>query len=120
MVKVIKKKLQQHANDLQQLHRSNGTVQKAILKTGKASLVKTLVLIAGNILEGVVKLTPTQKTKLAKYASAMRELVKGPNSSVKSRKQLLVKKTNMRGGFLQFLIAPIAAAIGGLLGSSSR
>lgn len=110
--------LRRHAKTLDHIRTSNGTVQKAIIKTANKTLLNALVALAGNILEGTVRLTPAQQAGLARYANAIRDLVHGDDKSVKTRKKILTRHTNQKGGFLSLLIKPIAKLLGGIFGGA--
>lgn len=111
--------LRRHAKTLDHLRTSNGTVQKAIINTANKALLNALVSLAGNILEGTVKLTPSQQSGLSRYANAIRELVHGEDKSLKTRKKILTRHTNQKGGFLSLLIKPIAKLLGGIFGGAA-
>ena len=110
----VRDQLCEHACDLQYLHKSRGSVQKSIIEESRPSLVKVLVLLAGNILDGSITLSTDQRDKLKRYARAIRELVHGSKKTT-DRKKLLVKHTNQQGGFLGFLIEPIVKLVSSLI-----
>ena len=84
----------------------NAKLRKAILEHADPELIQALCECAHNILQGNVRMTPLEKTRLRKYKSKLR-LIACKNVSVK-QKRLKLQQT---GGFLPALLAPLAANV---------
>lgn len=106
---MVSARLRKHANDLVYLHQAKPCIQKHLIGKADRSLIECLCECADNILKGHVELSRTQKDKLKKNKSGLRELVK-KSVGLKKKKVILQK-----GGFLGSLLAPIASVVGPLL-----
>lgn len=102
--------LRKNALLLKLLSKATPVASKAILKTGDRDLINALCECSLNVLKGNVPLTCRQKKRLSRYKSTLRELA-NRKYSVKKKRQALMQK----GGFLQYLIEPVVAAIGDIL-----
>ena len=92
------------------LAKAKPAVVKAIINTGDKELINALCECALNVLSGNVPLTKTQKTRLCRHKTGLREISR-KNTSLKKKKETL-----QRGGFLGALLSPILGILGGLLG----
>lgn len=87
--------------------------RKRLLAAADPEIIKIIIEIAYNILEGNISLTKSQKRKLYPYRNCF-HLLTDKQCSLKKKQTTLV---NQKGGFLPFLIPIISTLAGGLLGS---
>lgn len=90
------------------LKTNNAKLRKAILQNGNDDLIKTIIEIIFNTLNGNTKLKTKDQNLLKKYKKELR-LISSSNGSVKSKRKVLVQK----GGFLPVLLASL---LGGFIG----
>ena len=83
--------------------------RKRLLKSASESNILALKEVAHNLLQGKLKVPEVKKLKRHKHS--IRKLVK-KNSSLKSKRKLLIQK----GGFLPLMITPLLSAIGSVTG----
>ena len=80
------------------LAKSKPKVVKQILKNANSNVIKAISEIALNMLNGVVRLTPAQKSKLKRFKKPMRDL------NAPQTKLLAKRKIIQRGGFVGTLL----------------
>ena len=80
------------------LANSKPSVVKKILKNANSHLIKAISEIALNMLNGVVHLTPSQKSKLKRFKRPMRDLT-SPQTKLVAKRKLIQK-----GGFISTLL----------------
>jgi hypothetical protein len=97
---MVSQRLKKHANELVYLQKARPCIRKHLITKADHRLVDCLCECADNILIGNVPLTKPQKEKLARNKSV----------SLKKKKAILQK-----GGFLGYLLAPIASVVAPLL-----
>jgi hypothetical protein len=99
---------------LKQLKKVSAKKRNQILSKAQPDLINTLCDCCLNIINGNLKINPTQKKKLLKFAPVIRSLAK-KRKSVQKRKEEIISQT---GGFLPALLAPVLSiAASTLLGS---
>lgn len=103
--------IKRNAPLLKLLSKSKPHAVRAIIKDSDKSLVNSLCECALNVLEGRVKLSPTQKKKLKKHKKILRALAYHRKLSLSAKKKHIQK-----GGFLGALLKPVLGVLGGLLG----
>lgn len=103
--------LRRNAPLIKILSRAKPSALKAIVKDSDKSLIDTLCECSLNVLQGRVKLTPSQKSKLKRHKKTLRALATHRKLSLSKKKSMIQK-----GGFLQFLLKPVVTALGSLLG----
>jgi hypothetical protein len=106
---MVSPRLRKHANDLLYLQKVKPCISKQIISKADRSLVECLRECADNILRGNVQLTQAQKTKLRRNKAGLRTLAK-KSISLQKKKTVL-----QRGGFLGYLLAPIASLVAPLI-----
>src|SRR5215469_3099291 len=84
--------------------------RRALLESASDDLIKAIVECAINTLNGNLKLTKNEKTRLKKFKNRLRALV-SPKISFKSKRKLLVQK----GGFIVPLLTSILSGVIGAL-----
>jgi len=82
--------------------------KKSLIKVGDKKLITAICDCVYNTLIGNVKLSNSDKEKLYKYRKHMYKLIR--KSSLKNKKELLIKTVNQKGGFLNLLIQGVLAA----------
>lgn len=102
-------KVKKHFSTLKMLSSAKPPVAKAILKDAPPELVRVICECCLNVLKGHVTLTPRQKKNLCAYKRALRTLIK-KNTPVTTKRRLIQK-----GGFIQYLLKPIIAALSTVL-----
>ena len=80
------------------LANSKPSVVKKILKNANSHLIKAISEIALNMLNGVVHLTPSQKSKLKRFKRPMRDLT-SPQTKLVAKRKII-----QRGGFISTLL----------------
>jgi hypothetical protein len=93
----------------------NGSARKAYLKHCSHDFIDCICECTKNLLHGNVPVTAAQYRKLKPYKQVLRRLSDNKLSN-KKRRQLLVKQ---KGGFLGFLLGPVASALGPLVSAAS-
>ena len=105
------KRLKEHKHILYVLKNCNANVRRAILKSAKPELIKTLCEICMNIMKGNAKISPSCKNRLKSYKNPLRKLTSN-RCGLKTKKKILVQK----GGFLPALLgAVLSGTIGNLI-----
>ena len=84
--------------------------RKKLLDTHNSDLVRALCEIIQNVLNGNVKLSPSEIKRLKKYHRDILKIAH-KTTSLKKKKQLIIQK----GGFLATLIPPAIALLTALL-----
>lgn len=98
-------RIKRQASLLQVLAKSHPHVCQAILRGADKDLLQCLSECALNILNGNVKLKPTDKARLTKYKQKLRKIA---NKKVSlNQKHKIVQS----GGFVPALLAPLLAPI---------
>ena len=92
---------------LQVLAKSKPEIRDAIIQHGPADLIKAISEIVLNVLRGVIKITPRQKKRLARYKNKLRDLT-NKKVSEKTKRKFLSQKGG--GGGALALLVPIAVA----------
>lgn len=85
---------------------SKPNVVKKILKNADRRLIKALSEVALNVLNGAVRLTPLQKSKLKRFKKPMRDLTAAPESKLSAKRKII-----QRGGFVSTLLGFALPAI---------
>ena len=99
---------------LQVLAESKPQIRDAIVQHGPTELIKAISEIVLNVLKGVIKITPKQKKRLARYKNELRDLTSNRVSQKVKRKFLSQKGGG--GGLLASVLVPVAiAALSGQL-----
>ncbi len=99
---------------LQVLAKSKPQIRNAIIEHGPTDLIKAISEIVLNVLKGVIKITPRQKKRLARYKNKLRDLTSNKVSQKVKRKFLSQKGGG--GGLLASVLVPVAiAALSGQL-----
>ncbi len=93
---------------LQVLANSKPEIRNATVQHGPADLIKAISEIVLNILKGVIKITPRQRKRLARYKNKLRALTNNKVSEKKKRKFLSQKGGG--GGALAAILVPLAIA----------
>ena len=106
----MSQRVKKQAPLLNHLAKAKPSAVKAIINTGDKELINVLCECALNVLNGNVRLTKSQKARLCRHKTGIREISLKKTSLKKKRETL------QRGGFLRALLAPILGIIGGLLG----
>ena len=106
-------RLKRNFDLLKVLNKASPKQRQAILDTSKNDLIQCIAEIIQNLLQGNVKLSTVQKSKLKKYKSVLRTIANKKTKIADKKKLLLVQK----GGFLSALLAPAIGVIGSLLGN---
>lgn len=102
-------RVKKYAPVLRLLSKAKPQGVKAIIKAADKELVNTLCECSLNVLRGVVRLSPSQKQKLARHKNTLRALAQ-KSASLQRKKALLQK-----GGFLGALLGPVIGLLGNLL-----
>lgn len=97
------------------LAKSKREQRKFLLKGAKKSLIDAISECVYNTLQGNVKLSKSQKTKLAKHSGKLRKIA-NKKFSWKRKRAILVQEG---GGFFSFLFPIISSLIGALTGNGS-
>ena len=103
------RRLQRNASTLLALAQSTEAVRRSVLSQAKKDLVLALVECARNIITGRVPLTSYQHGRLATKKTALRRLASSKGNAEEKRRIL------QEGGFLPFLLAPLAPLLGKLI-----
>ena len=90
--------LKKHQQTLVLLSKSKPYAAKKILQTAPNSLIKAIVEIALNSLNGVIPLTPHKINKLKKYKKKLREVTNAKNYPAR-------RKVLQSGGFISTLLS---------------
>ena len=101
------KRLKENKHMLYVLNKAQPKLRKAILQTAPNELIKAICEITLNILADNHKICNKSKTKLKKYKTQLRELVK-PSRSLASKRKVLIQKG---GSFLPILLTSILSGI---------
>lgn len=91
---------------LQALNHASKEQRIALLRTADKKLIKHICECALNVLNGVILLKKSEKTKLKKYKTILRKLAAKTKRSNgwKHKKKIIVQKG---GNFLAYLLSPI-------------
>jgi hypothetical protein len=95
---------------LHALTKASPELRKAILKHSNYSLIKAILEIVINALNGNLQMKKECKTRLKKYKSVLRALACS-KQKLPHKKQLIVQ----RGGFLPVLISSLLSSVIGQL-----
>ena len=106
--------LKRNAAILRLLQKLKPSTARAVMKEASPDLIKALCECTLNILKGNIKLTTTQKKKLARYKNILRILAV-KRTSLKKRKTIL-----QSGGLIGALLSPVLGVLGALLGAGRR
>ena len=99
---------------LQVLAQSKPQIRDAIVQHGPTELIKAISETVLNVLKGVIKITPKQRKRLARYKGKLRDLTSNRVSQKVKRKFLSQKGGG--GGLLASVLVPVAiAALSGQL-----
>ncbi len=93
---------------LQVLANSKPQIRNAIVQHGPTDLIKAISEIVLNVLKGVIKITPRQRKRLARYKNKLRALTNNKVSEKTKRKFLSQKGGG--GGALAAILVPLAIA----------
>lgn len=106
----MKARIRKNLPILKLLSKSKPRQRKEIIKKASPDVIKTISECSLNVLNGNLRLTPTQKRKLKKHKNSLRRLAQRKISTNKRRKII------QSGGFLPLLLAPLLAPlVGGLI-----
>ena len=98
-------RLKRQAHVLCALHKGHPSVSRAILKGADKDLIQCISECCYNVLQGNVRLTPSQRAQLSKYKQKLRQ-VAGKKTALKAKAKVI-----QSGGFLPALLAPIAKSV---------
>ncbi len=99
---------------LQVLAKSKPQIRDAIVQHGPTDLIKAISEIVLNVLKGVIRITPRQRKRLARYKNKLRGLTSN-RVSQKVKRKFLTQKGGA-GGVLASIVVPLAiAALSGQL-----
>lgn len=105
------KKLVVNKHFLHILKNASPKLRKNILKQAKPHLIKTLCEICMNTLNGNMTISKSQKLRLKKYKTTLRNL-SSPKVKLARKRNILIQK----GGFLPVLLGSLlAGAVGKLV-----
>ena len=104
-------RVKKHGALLRYLSKAKPSTCKSIIKTCDKELINVLCECALNVLNGNVRLNPTQRKRLVRYKNGLRAITV-KKTALQKKKDLLQK-----GGFLQALLSPILGILGNLVGS---
>ena len=93
---------------LQTLAKSKPKIRDVIFQHGPSDLIKAISEIVLNVLKGVIKITPRQIKRLARYKNKLRALASNKVPEKLKRKFLTQKGSG--AGALTALLVPIAIA----------
>ena len=106
----MSRRIRTHAVLLKALAHCTAKQRKTLLKTADRGLIDAICECIVNVINGNIKLTPSQKRTLSKHKQRLRKL-SHRHTSFRERKRLL----NQRGGFiLPMLMRLIVPAVGAL------
>ena len=94
---------------LKLLHKSKPSYRKKLLEGAPPRIIQLLSQCAMNILQGQIMLTATQKKKLSKHKSSLRQLASHKTSHTQKKK--ILQKGGLLPAFLLPLLAPVAGSI---------
>ncbi len=103
--------MRENSEFLRVLSKSNRKQRKAILEHCHNELIKCICEISLNLLRGVIPISKSQKDKLKRYKSILRDLIDKKKSIKHKRKQL----SQSGGNLLTLLIPPVLSVLGNLL-----
>lgn len=104
------KQIAKHRYMLEVLKACSPKLRKAILQNSDEELICVLAEIIVNLMEGNIKMSPSQKQKLIPFKRIFRAIVK-QSCTAKVDKTKLRKQVVQTGGALPFLIPLIAPLI---------
>ena len=102
-------RLKKNANILMLMKNASKKTNNDIIKKADKELVNTLCECSLNVLNGNIKLTPTQKKRLHRHCATLRCLVDKKTSLNKKKKAL------QTGGFLPAVLGILAPILSKLL-----
>ncbi len=105
------KRIEKHSQVLEALTRIPPTALSTVVTKLEPDVIRALAEITTNILENNVQMTKTQKQKLKKFKTPLRNIKACCHKTVPINKVRKIVK-NQRGGFLPAVIAPILPLIG--------
>ena len=105
--------IKKHIDEIKVLRKAKPKLRKAILSEADKDLVLALCEIVINVLNGNVKLSDSERSKLIRYKKALRDLANKKNS-VKAKRDILVQ----RGGFLAALLPPALGLLASIIGKA--
>lgn len=109
----MSKRLQNHFDTIKVLSKPNPKQNKAIIHHADDELVKCICECIQNIANGVVKISPSTKSKLCKHKQKIRQII-DKRTGIKKKKKLLEQS----GGFLPLLLAPVVGLLGSVVGEA--
>ena len=95
------------------LAKCNKKQRKALLEYCDKDLILTICELAVNVLKGVVKLTPAQKTRMHRFRKQLRTLA-DKSVPFKHKKQFIVQRG---GSLLLSLLPPVISMLASLFSS---
>lgn len=104
--------MRKNINMLRVLYKAKPKLRKVILKHVEPSCIQAICDVVLNVLKSVVKLSPTQKRKIAKHKHHLRLLV-SKATSLDKRRRVLVQKGD---GFLTLVLGSVLKELGSLIG----
>jgi hypothetical protein len=105
-----KRKLEKTFQKVRILSLATPKARRQLVRDGDREVIDCISECCVNILKGRVHLSPKQKSHLQKHREQLRTICK-KKISLKKKKEIIQK-----GGFpLAAILAPVAAALGGLL-----
>ena len=96
---------------LKVLHKAKPKLQKAILEHAEPSCIKALCDVILNVLKSVVKVSQTQKRRIARHKTHLR-LLASKGTSLSKKRKILVQKGS---GFLSVLLQSVLKELGSLM-----
>lgn len=102
-------RIRRNAKTLDFLLNGDKNVTKHIIKNAHSDLVCCISEVCHNLLRGNIPLTSTEKAKLNKYKTQIRNIA-GKKTTQQTKKRLIQK-----GGFLKALLAPLISLVGPLV-----
>ena len=96
------------------LQKASPSLKRSIIEKSFAELIRCLCDCPYNILKGNVKTAPSNKRKLSKHKTKLRQL---SNKQVSLKKKQKIVHT---GGFLSVLLNTLTPVLGGVLGTLTQ
>lgn len=113
---LAKERLKRNVALLKILRKTRTVPQRnAVLGGADRDLICCIIDCLHNVQNGNIKISPTERKKLIRFKSTVKELLKG-KGGVQVKKKLLIQK----GGFLPALLGPILGIATGLISELIR
>ena len=104
-------RLRKFAPTLHLLQKAPPSLKRGIIEKASTEFIRCLCDCSYNILKGNVQIEPSNKRKLSKHKTKLRQL---SNKKVSLKKK---QKNVQTGGFLSGLLNALAPVLGGVLGT---